>query len=201
MNIYIFESFRYLKKIIYKRLNKIKLTISGVQYGKNCHLYNRVYLLKKRRAKIIIGDNFTFSSGDNFNQLSRNVRGSIYVDNDANIFIGNNVGISSSCIWSTKSIYIGDNVNIGADCLILDTDAHNIDYIERRQHGCRKSAPIVIEDDVFIGTRCIILKGVTIGARSVIGAGSVVAKSIPSDCIAVGNPCKVIKYTKYAGGK
>lgn len=51
----------------------------------------------------------------------------------------------------------------------------------------------MIEDDVFIGMNTIVLKGVTIGARSVIGAGSVVVKSIPADCIAVGNPAKVIK--------
>lgn len=56
-----------------------------------------------------------------------------------------------------------------------------------------KSKPIVIEDDVMIGTRCIILKGVTIGARSVIGSGSVVTKSIPADSIAAGNPCRVIR--------
>lgn len=55
-----------------------------------------------------------------------------------------------------------------------------------------KSAPITIEDDVWIGAHCIILKGVTIGARSIIGAGSVVTKSIPPDCIAAGNPCKII---------
>ena len=51
-----------------------------------------------------------------------------------------------------------------------------------------------IYNDVLIGTRCIILKGVTIGARSIIGSGSVVVKTIPADCIAAGNPCKVIKY-------
>ena len=55
------------------------------------------------------------------------------------------------------------------------------------------SSPIVIEDDVFIGVNCIILKGVTIGARSIIAAGSVVTKSIPADCIAGGNPAKVIR--------
>ena len=54
--------------------------------------------------------------------------------------------------------------------------------------------PVVIEDDVLIGTNCIILKGVTIGARSIIAAGSIVTKSIPADCIAGGNPAKVIKY-------
>ena len=55
---------------------------------------------------------------------------------------------------------------------------------------------IIIGDDVLIGTNCIVLKGVRIGARSIIGAGSIVTKDIPSDCIAAGNPAKVIKYLK-----
>ena len=59
-----------------------------------------------------------------------------------------------------------------------------------------KSPPIVIEDDVWVGAHSIILKGVTIGARSIIGAGSVVTKSIPADCVAAGNPCRVIKNLK-----
>ena len=86
--------------------------------------------------------------------------------------------------------------------MIYDTDAHPIDYMARR--GLKKvdlnnprtfvqSAPVTIEDDVWIGANCIILKGVTIGARSVIGAGSVVTKSIPADCIAAGNPCRIVK--------
>lgn len=86
----------------------------------------------------------------------------------------------------------------------MDTDAHSLDYLIRRSHDLTPdgysvdgvsatTVPIVIEDDVLIGTRCIILKGVTIGARSVIGSGSVVTKSIPPDSIAVGNPCTVIK--------
>ncbi len=56
-----------------------------------------------------------------------------------------------------------------------------------------KCAPITIEDHVLIGARSVILKGVTIGRGSVIGAGSVVVKSIPPRCIAAGNPCRVIK--------
>ena len=86
----------------------------------------------------------------------------------------------------------------------MDTDAHSLDYRIRNSSSVSsdglsvdissaKSAPIVVENDVLIGTRCIILKGVTIGARSIIAAGSVVVKSIPSDCIAGGNPCKVIR--------
>lgn len=59
-----------------------------------------------------------------------------------------------------------------------------------------QSAPVTIGDDVWIGANCIILKGVTIGARSVIGAGSIVTRDIPSDCIAAGTPAKVIKSLK-----
>lgn len=84
------------------------------------------------------------------------------------------------------------------------TDTHNLDYWIRnwsiidpsnpvKETKTAKSSPVVIEDDVLIGAQCIVLKGVTIGARSIIAAGSVVTKSIPTDCIAGGNPCKVIK--------
>jgi len=156
-------------------------------------------------ASLTIGDNFTFSSGDGINPLCRNLRGKIFIDKDASIVIGNNVGISSACLWAKVRITIGDKVKIGGDCILMDTDAHNLDYQIRNggetdENGISidtlsaNSSPIVIENDVLIGTRCIILKGVTIGARSIIAAGSVVTKSIPADCIAGGNPCKVIRY-------
>lgn len=78
--------------------------------------------------------------------------------------------------------------------MITDTDAHSLDWEDRRHgRGEVPSVPIVIEDDVWIGAQCIILKGVTIGPRSIIGAGSVVTHSIPADCIAAGNPCKVLR--------
>lgn len=102
--------------------------------------------------------------------------------------------MSSTRMWVHDSVAIGNNVKIGAYVLITDTDAHPLDYLARRtSNDGTKSAPIVIEDDVRVGAHSIILKGVTIGARSIIGAGSVVTKSIPADCVAAGNPCKVIK--------
>jgi len=89
-----------------------------------------------------------------------------------------------------------------------DTHPHN--YIKRRRGyeftvselterelaELNPSAPIIIEDDVWIGARCQVLKGVTIGARSIIAAGSVVTKDIPCDVIAGGVPCKVIREIK-----
>lgn len=184
---------KFIFRGLYVKWNAFKLKMTGAKIGKNCSIYNKLYYFLHPKGVIEIGDNFTFSTGSNFNQLSRNIRGSIYVAENAVLKIGDNVGISSSCIWVTDSITIGNHVNIGADTLILDTDAHHLDWQERRNGGERSSKPVIIEDDAFIGTRSIILKGVTIGARSIIGAGSVVAKSVPPDCVAAGNPCKIIR--------
>lgn len=83
---------------------------------------------------------------------------------------------------------------IGSGCLITTTDSHPIHWEARRLNTePPASAPVIIEDDVFIGARSIVLKGVTIGQGAVIGAGSVVTKSIPPRVIAAGNPAKVIK--------
>lgn len=195
---------RFLRRKFYLHWNRFVFRCNSVEFGSNMKIYNRFYLIKHSLAKIVIGNNFLLTSGEAFNPLCRNIRGCIYAGKGANIQIGNNVGISSACIWAKESINIGDNVLIGGDCIIMDTDAHSMDYKIRssgevNEKGMSidglmaKSRPIVIENDVLIGTRCIVLKGVTIGARSVIGSGSIVTKSIPSDCIAAGNPCKVIK--------
>ena len=122
------------------------------------------------------------------------MQGAVYVEDGARLTIGAHVGMSSTRLWVHDSVTIGDNVKIGACVLITDTDAHPMDYMARRNtNEGTKSAPIVIEDDVWIGAHSVVLKGVTIGARSIIGAGSVVTRSIPADCVAAGNPCRVIR--------
>jgi acetyltransferase-like isoleucine patch superfamily enzyme len=108
--------------------------------------------------------------------------------------IGNNFGMTGGSIVAAERISIGDNVNVGANTTILDTDFHPLNPTERQMHPQdAHTAPIVIEDHVFIGMNCMILKGVTIGQGSVIGAGSVVTKSIPPGVIAAGNPARVIR--------
>ena len=186
-----------LKIIFYSIWNKIKFKLKGVTFGDNLQVYNNMYLSIYRNAHITIGNNFIFTSDNCINPLSRNIKGCMVAYPESHIKIGNNVGMSSPCIWAHKSITIGDYVKIGSDCILMDSDAHSLYFKNRRNPDIDKASkidkPIIIENDVLIGTRCIILKGVTIGARSIIGSGSVVTKSIPSDCIAAGNPCKVIK--------
>ncbi len=125
-----------------------------------------------------------------------------HCDYGKNIFLGNNVIINMNCTFvDNKPIRIGDRVLIASNVQIY-TSSHPVlpqerfvpDWRERRTTFFRTYArPIEIRNNVWIGGGCILLPGVTIGENSVIGAGSVVNRSIPSNCVAVGNPCRVIR--------
>ena len=121
----------------------------------------------------------------------------IILTRGAILTIGNYTGMTSVSIFCKERIKIGDYVNIGAGSIIFDSNFHSIDWRIRRDIkrdvALSKNSPVIIEDDVLIGSRCIIMKGVHIGARSIIAAGSVVYHDIPADCIAGGNPCVVMK--------
>lgn len=104
---------------------------------------------------------------------------------------------------SNEKLKIGNFVSIAEDVLFILGGNHRMDTLstypfkvmflgEKRE--AYSKGPVVVEDDVWIGTRAIILSGVTIGKGAVIGAGAVVSKDIPPYAIAVGNPCKVLKY-------
>jgi acetyltransferase-like isoleucine patch superfamily enzyme len=193
-----------LRSIFYVKWNRINFWLNDVSFGKRMLINNSFYLQKHPKASLSIGDDFVIFSGDSLNPLCRNIQGCIYLPfSSSRIEIGNDTGLSSPCLWAKDRITIGNRVKIGGDCILMDTDAHNLDFRVRcskeivdgyiKDSVTASSAPIVIEDDVLVGTRCIILKGVTIGARSIIGSGSVVTKSIPADSVAAGNPCKVIR--------
>ena len=181
---------------LYPHINRLILKANGAVFGKNLQIPGKVSWLIEG-SKLNIGDNFYLYSGNGVNPIASNLQADVYVEPGAALTIGNNVGMSSTRLWIHESARIGNNVKIGGCVLITDTDAHPMDYMARRSSNeGTKSAPVVIEDDVWVGAHCIILKGVTIGARSIIGAGSVVTKSIPADCVAASNPCRVIKNLK-----
>ena len=125
-----------------------------------------------------------------------------HCDYGKNIFLDNDVIINMNCTFvDNKPIRIGNRVLIASNVQIY-TSSHPIlpqerlvpDWRERRTTFFRTFArPIEIKDNVWIGGGCILLPGVTIGENSVIGAGSVVTSSVPGNCVAVGNPCRVIR--------
>lgn len=110
------------------------------------------------------------------------------------IRIGNNSGIGVKC--SVRGpLDIGDNVMMGPEVIIM-TSSHNYENVTvpMNQQGASPKQKITICDDVWIGTRVIILPGVTIGKGSIIGAGAVVTKDVPEYAIVGGVPAKIIKY-------
>lgn len=132
-----------------------------------------------------------------------NIDTPFYCDYGKHISIGNNVIININCTFvDCNKIEIRDNVLIASNVQIY-TVTHSVDVNERIVADWDKSSktpyfrtyalPVKIEDNVWIGGGTIILPGVTIGKNSVIGAGSIVNKTIPENCVAVGNPCRVIR--------
>lgn len=113
----------------------------------------------------------------------------------AAIHIGPGSQLSGTTICAATRITLGERVLVGANCLLVDTDAHPLSYQARRNHSTSgaSSKPIEIGDDVFIGTRAVILKGTRLGQGCVVGAGSVVSGDFPPNSIIVGVPGKVIK--------
>jgi maltose O-acetyltransferase len=106
----------------------------------------------------------------------------------SNLFVfGSNVSLNDTKIINYSKIYIGNNVGFSFENLLL-TSTHDIS-----DFSIVKSKSIVIEDNVWITSRVIILGGVRIGKNSIIGAGSVVTKNIPANVFAAGNPCRVIR--------
>lgn len=110
-----------------------------------------------------------------------------------NIKIGENFYANHNLIiLDGNTVEFGDNVFIAPNCSFY-TAGHPLDFSIRNE-GLEYAKPIKVGNNVWIGGNVVVLPGVTIGDNSVIGAGSVVTKDIPSNVVAVGNPCKVIKH-------
>jgi maltose O-acetyltransferase len=115
-----------------------------------------------------------------------------YCDYGYNITIGERVFFNFNCVvLDVAPVTIGNRTMFGPNVQIYAA-THPMNHVERSS-GLEYGKPIVIGEDVWVGGSVIICPGVTIGDRSVIGAGSVVTKDIPSDSFAAGNPCRVIR--------
>ena len=113
----------------------------------------------------------------------------------AKVSIGEGTWINNgfSAIAEHTSITIGQRVLIGTHVEIFDSDFHGIRVDDRNTSRAEWAKPVLIEDDVFLGSNVRVLKGVTIGRGSVIANSSVVVKDIPPGVIAGGNPARVLK--------
>ncbi|MDR0523382.1 MAG: sugar O-acetyltransferase [Candidatus Methanoplasma sp.] len=116
-----------------------------------------------------------------------------------NITLGRGVLINYGCaLLDCAEIRIGDHVLIGPGVNIVTAD-HPMDHVKRRS-WITSSRPVEIGDDVWIGAGATIKSGVTVGARAVIGAGSVVVRDVPPDAVSAGNPARILRAAGPSGG-
>jgi len=150
------------------------------------HRYGEVYATDQDAARPLLEDLLGSIAPD------AHIRPPLYVDYGTHITVGSgtfaNYGLTA---LDVARITIGDDVQIGPNVQLL-TPTHPLDP-ERRRAKLEAAEPIVIEDNVWLGGGAIVLAGVTIGANSVIGAGSVVTKDIPPNVVAVGSPARVVR--------
>lgn len=141
---------------------------------------------------IEIGESVTIVNDSKFNRAGVNHPTQLVSAAGAVLIIGSNVGISGASIMCHERIEIGDHVLMGVNASIYDSDLHPMNHLERRSSMKARTAPVYIEDDVWLCANVLVLKGVRIGARSVIAANSVVTKDIPPDTLAAGSPAKPV---------
>ena len=176
---------------------ELYIKTKGVKYGTNPILNGRPLIHRAQGSSITLGHNCTLNSAKNSVMVGLNKPCTLVTyKKGAQITIGNNSGASGLVLVAASKISIGNNVLIGSGSTIVDNDFHNADP-KKRNDTEYSSRPITIEDNVFIGFNCYILKGVTIGENSIIGANSTVFSSIPKNSIAIGNPCKVVIIKKW----
>ena len=194
---------RILKKLFYNPYHSVK-SESRITMGNSILEKTFTFLIRgnSNKKQLVIGNDCILRNG-------------IYIENEnGNIIIGDNTFINSGTnLISASKIAIGTNVFVSWGCLVIDHDSHSLNYLDRRQDlkqqvkdvrdgfdfvknknwSVVKSLPVIIEDDVWIGFDAVILKGVTIGRGSIIGARSVVTKDVPPFTIVAGNPARTIR--------
>lgn len=195
----VFKAMRKIKNTFlggfFTPLAKLFLILNGVQFGNGLNVNGLIKVIVTRRGRVTIGRSLSLNSGDNFNVIGRQQKCIFWVEGV--LTINNHVGMSGTAIICNHQITIGSNVKIGGNTVIYDTDFHSLDAEQRsnpeQDRINARWAPVVIADHVFIGAHSTILKGVSIGENSVVGACSVVSKSIPANEIWAGNPAVFIR--------
>lgn len=174
--------------------NKILFGLKGIKWPETLNLDGRLKLVCSKNPDIIFGKNVVICSGVEANPGGGGQKNTLFTVNEgARLVIDDGAGISNSTIVVNDNVYIGKNVNIGVNCIIYDTDMHAVDYKDRMLCENTKTAPVKILEGAWICGHSIILKGVTIGEKSVVAAGSVVTHDIPANELWGGNPAKFIR--------
>jgi acetyltransferase-like isoleucine patch superfamily enzyme len=183
-----------IKRILIVPWVRFTFNINRIPMGKKWRFYGMPVIQKHRRSVMRFADGINLRSAVQSNPLSPAHPVILCTwQAGAVLEIGDDFGMTGGSLVAAERITIGDRVAVGANTVITDTDFHPLDPETRRLHPQdAQTAPVVIEDDVFIGMNSLILKGVRLGKGCVVGAGSVVTRDVPSGMVAAGNPARVI---------
>ncbi len=166
----------------------------GLELGEQIILNGRPYLHRGADSRIVLGDRVCLNSYLRSNPIGCSRPVSLRTMRPgAEIILGPGVGLSSTSVCAAKRVEIGEGTFVGAEAMIFDNDFHApIGEWNWGDFAPDNPRPVIIGRGVFIGARAIILKGVTIGDRAVVGAGAVVTKDVPARSIAAGDPARIV---------
>lgn len=173
---------------------RVEARLRGLELGREVIMNGRPYLYRSPESRIAIGERVTLNSALRSNPIGCSRPVSLRTTRaGAEIILGERVGLSGTSICAAASVVIGEGTFVGADTIIVDNDFHapagEFDWGPETPENPK---PVRIGRGAFIGARCIILKGVTIGDRAVVGAGAVVTRDVPAGCLAAGNPARIL---------
>jgi len=191
------KAVNHLARVLSLPRIRVGFAMAGVPWGRRWRIFGMPILQRHRGSEISLGDGLELRSTPRSNPL-RPFQPVVLSTRRAGAVIrmGENCGATGVVLVADERIEVGDRVLLGANVVITDTDFHPVDPTVRRQSPAAGAhAPVVIEDDVFVGTQALILKGVRIGRGAVVGAGSVVTRSVPAFAIVAGNPARVVGST------
>lgn len=166
----------------------------GISWGKRWRILGMPIVQRHRSSEIILGNELSIRSWPRTNPLVPH-HPVVFATRKpgAVIRVGDNCGFSGTTFVADERIELGNRVQIGSNASLVDTDFHPLTPEERaRDFNAGAAAPIEVNDKVFIGMDSLILKGVTIGQGSVVGAGSVVSQDVPPRTVVAGNPAEVV---------
>jgi acetyltransferase-like isoleucine patch superfamily enzyme len=180
--------------IAYPRV-RLLFAMNGIAWGNGWRIHGVPIIQKHRRSQMSFGPGLGLRSSVRSNPLGPNHPVVLSTwQAGATLQIGANFAMTGGTICAAEEIIIKNNVIVGANTTIIDTDFHPLTPEQRIvKPSDGKTCRIVIEDDVFVGMNCLVLKGVTIGQGSVVGAGSVVTKDVPSRVIVAGDPAQILR--------
>ncbi len=190
---------RNLRTVLIEKTSALEAALALALWRRHSRVeFGSGSIVRARRVRLASNSTLLVGAGSLVNAYIVTERSGALVQVGCGTYLG------ASTISSATSVTIGARVQLAWGAAIVDHDSHSTDYLQRRPDvgnwlrgekdwthvAC---CPVVIEDDAWIGLHAIILKGVTIGARSIVGAGAVVTRDVPPDCIVAGNPARVIR--------